>query len=88
MASGKRLTLAPARYGEPMTPKQNPTPEPIELTGPAVLMSLACQKCRRVMFSRSPEGAVKMGIEHAQQCETNKILIAELVTAVVAGTLG
>lgn len=88
MACGRKSTLAPARYGEPMTPKQNPTPEPIELIGDAVLMSLACQKCRRVLFSRSPEGAVKMGIEHAQLCETSKILIAELVTAVVAGTSG
>jgi hypothetical protein len=84
MGSGNRSTLAAARYGEGMTPPQNPVPATIELAGPAALMSLACQKCRKVFFSRTPEAAVKQGIGHAQECGTNKILIAELVTQ--AGT--
>jgi hypothetical protein len=67
-----------------MTPQVNPVPQTIELAGPAVLMSLACQKCRKVFFSRKPEDAVKQGIAHAQECGTNKILIAELVVAASA----
>jgi len=88
MASGTKSTLAPARYGEPMTPKRNAVPDPIKVAGPAGLLSMACQECRTVFFSREPEDAVKQGLAHAQECQTNKILIAELVTSAVAGTAG
>jgi hypothetical protein len=63
----------------------NPVPATIDLAGPAMLMSLACQKCRKVYFSRDPQDAVKLGISHVQECGTNKILIAELVTGELSG---
>lgn len=86
MGYGRSSTPARARYGERMTPKLSPVPEPIVVIGPDVLMAVACQKCRKAMFSRSPEQAVTAAIEHAQECGTNKVVVAELVTA--AGAAG
>ena len=88
MASGRKSTPAPERYGKGMTPIKNPVPAPITVDGPAVLMSLACQKCRTVFFSRQPEAAVQQGLAHAAECGTNKILIAELVTGELIDTAG
>jgi len=88
MASGMKSTLAPERYGRGMTPTKNPVPDPITVAGPAGLMSLACSKCRTVFFSRQPEDAVTLGLEHAQECGANKIMIAELVTSADAGVPG
>lgn len=85
MAYGKTSTLARVRYGEGMTPQKNPIPDPIQVDGPAVLMSLSCNKCRRVRFARSPESAVTIGLEHAQECGTTGITIAELVTGTLDG---
>lgn len=81
MGSGKTSTLGQGRYGEGMTPQTNPVPEMIAVSGPAVLMSLSCNKCRTVRFSRSPEDAVTLGLAHAQECGASGITIAELVIA-------
>lgn len=66
-----------------MAAVNNPVPDPVNVEGLEALMSLACQKCRTVYFARQPETAVKLGISHAQECGTGKILIAELVTAAI-----
>lgn len=36
-----------------------------------------------VMFSRSPEESVNLGLGHAQECGSSRITVAELVTAKV-----
>jgi hypothetical protein len=82
----KRSTPTGPRYGERMTSPTNPVPATIVVAGPSMLLALACQKCREVYFMREPEAAVKLGMGHAEECGTDKIVIAELVTA--AGTGG
>lgn len=51
----------------------------IDAPGPEPLMAMSCNGCRTVRFCRSPKLAVKRTLEHAAECGSNDVLIAEIV---------
>lgn len=76
----RKSTPVGARYGEGMTPNEQ-TPLPmINATGPEPLLAVCCNKCRTVRFARSAEAAVGMTIDHATECGSSNMIMAELVT--------
>lgn len=79
MGCGNLPTTAPERYGERMPGYSVNYPDEIIVAGDAPLMAIACQKCRQVQFSRSPEDAVQLGLGHAVKCGTSDLIIAEIV---------
>lgn len=62
-----------------MTPKESDGFPVIDAPGPEPLMAMSCNGCRTVRFCRSPELAVKRTLEHAAECGSNDVIIAEIV---------